>query len=133
MEVRDCELKEAFSCDEGDSVLEVAKKLRDEKIRHVVVIKGNKPVGMISTTDMNNKVVAENKLAESLKASEIMNSPVVTKDVAESLGKVYFDMIKSNVFSCPVIENGELKGVLNLNEVTKNLIKDGIGKNKESS
>jgi len=123
MEVKQCELRKALSCDEKDSVLEVAKKLKKNEERHIVVVSSGKPVGLISTTDMNNRVVAENKDAKKTKAKQIMTSPIMVKDVSDSLGRVYFDMLKSNVFSIPIVSKGKLKGVLDLKEAMNQLIR----------
>jgi CBS domain-containing protein len=126
MKISDCKIESALSCDKNDSVFKVAKILRDKKERYIIVTKDKLPVGIISTTDINNRVVAENKMPKEIKAGEIMTSPILTKDVSDSLAQTYFEMIKANFFSCPVTKNKKFVGIISLKEVTKHLIKDNL-------
>ena len=72
-----CTLIEPFYCKEDDSVVEVAKKLRGTTIRQIFVVdEKTYPVGLISTTDINNRVVAEGKDPKKMKAKEIMSKTI---------------------------------------------------------
>ncbi len=128
MRIKDCELREVISCDKSDNIVSVAKKLKQEKERHIIVTEKNKPVGIISTTDVNNRVVAENKNPQKTTANEIMTSPIMTQDIDEQLAKAYFEMLKSNVFSCPVTQKGKLVGALDLKTAMNHLIKNKFKK-----
>ena len=129
MKVKDVALRGALSCDLEDSVYDVARKLREEKERHVVVTEDGKPVGIISTTDINNRLVAEGKDAKETKASEIMTSPIIVVGyIEESLAKIQVEMLKHNVFSCPVTDNGVLKGTLDLRDSMNLLSKEKLSK-----
>ena len=125
MKVGDCELIEAISCDVSDGVIDVARKLRDAKKRHLIVTDSGKPVGIISSVDIVNRFVAEEGDYSSVKAFDIMTSPIVVKDVDDLLSGVYVDMVKNGVLSCPVVERGELKGNLDLHQVMRRLAKGG--------
>jgi len=123
MKVKDCELKETISCNKNESILAIAKLLKEKEHRHIIVTEDEKPIGIISTTDINNRVVAEDKDPKKTQAEEIMISEILVKDVDDELLPTYIDMIKKNIFSCPVTENGKLKGMLLLKEAMSNLAK----------
>lgn len=123
MKIKECNLKKVISCDITDNAIDIAKKLRDNKERHIIVLEKQKPVGIISTTDINNKVVAENKDLKKTKAKDIMTSKILVKDINEEITPVYIEMIKENIFSCPVVCNGELKGSIDLKELMNSLVK----------
>ena len=73
MKVKNCTLLKALNCDIDEDIVNVAKILKQNKQRRIIVIDNNQvPLGIISTTDMNNKVVAENKDLQKLKAKDIM-------------------------------------------------------------
>lgn len=126
MEVNECNLREVISCDKKDKVVDVARKLKEGRERHIIVTDKKKPVGIISTTDMNNRVVAENRDPKATVAEEIMTSPIMTCDIKASLAKTYFDMLKNSIFSCPVTDKGKLKGTLDVKEAMNHLVKSKV-------
>ena len=91
----------------------------------MIVTDNKKPIGIISTTDINNRLVAENKNPMKTKAEEIMTAPILTKDINENLTQAYIEMIKENIFSVPITENEKLKGTLELKEAMEKLVKAG--------
>jgi CBS domain-containing protein len=123
MEIKDCKLRKVISCSKDEDLVNVAKKLRDSHERHIIVTDKEKPIGIISTTDINNRVVAENKNPKATKAGEVMTSPIMIKELHESLARAYFEMLKSNIFSSPITDKGKLVGVLDLKEAMNHLIK----------
>lgn len=123
MNVSECDIVVAVSCEKGTSLIEVAKIMKEEKHRHVIITNDEKPVGIISPVDIVNKVVAEGKDYKDLKAEDIMTAPIETVDVSAELSEAYFKMASRNTFSCPVTEDGKLKGILLLNEAMRNLMK----------
>ena len=125
MKIKYCKLKEVLSCDKYENIVEVAKILREKRQRHMIVTDNKKPIGIISTTDINNRLVAENKNPMKTKAEEIMTAPILTKDINENLTQAYIEMIKENIFSVPITENEKLKGTLELKEAMEKLVKAG--------
>jgi CBS domain-containing protein len=126
MKVEDCKLRKILECSLEDSVINVAKKLKDSRERHIIVTDKGNPKGIISTTDINNRVVAEGKDPKKTKAKEIMTATIKIIDIEEPIGKVYFDMVKSNIFSCPVVKNKKLQGVLDLKEALNIIVNNKI-------
>jgi len=123
MEIKDCKLRKVISCDKEENIVNVSKKLRDNKERHIIVTDNEKPIGIISTTDINNRVVAENKDIKKTKAGEIMTSPIIIRDINAPLVQTYIDMIKQNTFSCPITKDNKLIGVLDLKELMNYIVK----------
>ncbi len=71
--------KEVFSITEETSVHQAAQYLREKQVRSVgVVDAGGKIVGVISHSDVSDKVAAENKCPAWMKASDIMTRDLVT-------------------------------------------------------
>jgi CBS domain-containing protein len=130
MIAKNCTLIKALACDRNTSVVEVAKILRDNKQRRILVLDSKKyPIGIISTTDMNNKVVAEDADASELKAEQIMTKPVaVVCDAKEDINKVYEKMLDKSSFFVPVTENNKLYGILTYGELlrrVKEIVRNG--------
>ncbi len=111
-------LNDAVICKQGDSILEVSRILRDTQCRHLIVVDESFcPKGIVSTVDINNRVVAEKKDAEKTLASDIMTSPIETVDVNESFDNAYLKMMSAGTYSIPVTENGAIIGILDFNQL----------------
>ena len=121
MIVKNCTLIKSLCCKKDVSVVEVARILRDNKQRRIIVVDEHEsPIGIISTTDINNKVVAENKDASKLRAKDIMTSPIyLVCDIDENLNEVFKKMLHHESFFCPVTKDSKLYGVLTYGELMK--------------
>lgn len=121
MIVKNCTLIKPLWCKKDASIVEVARILRDNKQRRVIVVdEQESPIGIISTTDINNKVVAENKDTSKLKAKDIMTSPIyLVCDINENLNEVFKKMLHHESFFCPVTKDNKLYGVLTYGELMK--------------
>ena len=121
MQVKDCTLIKPLSCRKETNVVEVAKMLRDNKQRRIIVTDENEyPIGIISTTDINNRVVAEKKDPSKLKAEDVMTSPIyLTCDIDDNLNDIFKKMVEHESFFCPVTKENKLHGVLTYGELIK--------------
>jgi len=109
-------LIDAVTCHEGDSVFVVARILRDTQTRHLIVVDVHKkPLGIISTVDVNNRVVAAGKDASKTYAKDIMTSPISTIDVEKSYDEAYRVMVHASIYAIPVTKQGALIGLLDFN------------------
>ena len=77
----------------------------------------NNPVGIISTVDINNRVVAEEKNSSTLKARDIMTKPIETVEVSSTCEEAYQKMVSKGTYSIPVTENGSLIGSLSFSKL----------------
>jgi|SRR3989344_611801 len=125
------ELQDAVFCKEKDTILEVSKILRDTQSRHIIIVNENlKPVGIISTVDINNRVVAEGKNASSLKALDIMTKPIETVELDSDYNEAYRKMIGKGTYSIPVTKDGKLIGLLGFNQLFSKISEKNKGVKK---
>ena len=126
MQVKGCTLLKPLYCKKETSVVEVARLLRDNKQRRIIVVNDNNfPIGIISTTDINNLVVAENKDPLKFHAKDIMTSPIyLTCDSEDNLNDIFNKMLKHESFFCPVTKESRLYGVLTYGEIVKHFPKN---------
>lgn len=123
MQVKNCTLIKPLSCKESINVVEVARILRDKKQRRIIVVnENNEPIGIISTTDINNRVVAKNKNASELKAKDVMTKPIyLTCYINDNLDDIFKKMVEHDSFFCPVKKDGKLYGVLTYGELMRHV------------
>ena len=71
--------KEVFSIPESKSVLDAAKYLREKQVRSAGVVDSTgKLIGVVSQSDISDKVAAENKCPAWSNVTEIMSRDLVT-------------------------------------------------------
>lgn len=111
-------LQDVVICRKNDTILEVARILRDTKSRHLIVVdEEDKPLGIISTVDISNRVVSEELNSAETSAEEIMSKPIEVVDVKESFEDAYKKMSEKGTYSIPVVENHKLIGSLSFNQL----------------
>ena len=120
MQIKECILIEPYTCEEGDTVIEVSRKLRQTTLRHIFVVdKEMRPVGIISVIDINNRVVAEGKDAKVLKAGDIMTSPVDIVQFTDDVELVTKAMLDKKRSMNPVVRDNKMVGIITINELAR--------------
>ena len=127
MVIKNCYIKKVLVAKEKDTVLEISKILRDTQRRHLVVIDSKeKPVGVLSVVDINNRVVAEEMDPKEAVARDIMTEQVISVDEEDEMAKALELMMDNNVLACPVTRKGKLIGIIELKEVVHKIQKKKI-------
>jgi len=118
--------------EESASLNEVIRIMRKFKIRHVPVINHGKVVGMISRTDVNrltfgalfeDQEEAEDTIISSLTVSQVMTSKlkyISPEDTIRDVAKIFS---KEEFHALPVLDKGELKGIVTTTDVISYMLK----------
>ncbi len=101
------------------SVLDAAKIMKKRKIGNVIVVKNNRPVGILTESDILKKIVAEAKKPDETTVAEVMSTPVMIADPYISLEEAMNIMGKCNVRRLPVTENDKLIGIITQRDISK--------------
>ncbi len=96
------------------SAHEAAELMREKQTTTLIVEKRNEDDawGMVVSQDMVRGVVVANRNADEVHVYEIMSKPLVTVPADMDVRYVAMLMDKMGVGRMPVIENGELSGVI---------------------
>ncbi len=111
-----------FSVTPDASVLEALKLMADKNIGAVMVMDGDKVVGILSERDCVRKVDLAGKTSRSAKVSEAMTSKVLYVDDTQSLDECMAIMIDKNIRHLPVYEKGKLVGLISVRDVLKQVV-----------
>jgi CBS domain-containing protein len=113
--------KEVFSIPETKSVLDAAKYLREKQVRSAgVVDSAGKLIGVVSQSDISDKVAAENKCPSWSNVTEIM-----TRDLVTVTPEVTFDdclrlMEQNGVYHLLILgEEHKYLGMLSVSDLLK--------------
>ena len=97
--------KEVFSLAHDATVHDAARYLREREVRSVGVLDADaKLIGVVSQSDISDKVAAENKCPASMRVSEIMTRELVTIAPDASLDDCLRSMEKHGVFHLLVVD-----------------------------
>lgn len=118
--------KEIYTVSQDTSVHQVAQYLRAKEVRTVGVLDTNsKLTGVISQSDISDKVAAENKCPAWMKASDIMTRELVTVTADRSLDECLLLMEQNGIFHLIVLnERGEFRGMLSVKDILRVVASD---------
>jgi CBS domain-containing protein len=115
---------ETFEVAPGASVYEALNILSDKNVGALVVTDGGKLVGIISERDYARKVVLVERSSHDTLVSEIMSSDVMTVAPTSSVDDCMELMTERHIRHLPVLEAGQLVGVISIGDVVKAVIAD---------
>jgi len=117
---------EVFSIRAGATVHEAAQYLRDRQVRAVGVLDENGTlVGVLSQSDISDKVAAENKCPAWMRVSEIMSTNLVTIAPEASLEDCLRLMEKHRIFHLLVVDpNAGFRGLVSAKDLLKVIASD---------
>lgn len=118
--------KEIYTVSEETSVHEVAQYLRVKQVRTVGVSGANGELtGVISQSDISDKVAAENKCPAWMKAADIMTRELVTVTAEKTLDECLLLMEQNSIFHLIVLsQHGEFRGMLSVKDILRVVASD---------
>jgi CBS domain-containing protein len=116
---------QVFAISEDSTAHEAARYLRDHQVRAVGVLDGGrKLVGVVSQSDISDKVAAENKSA-GIRVSEIMTRQLVTVPPEMSLDECLRQMEMHGIFHLLVVDaQGEFRGMISVTDLLQVIATD---------
>lgn len=118
--------REVFAVSEEMSVHDAARYLRERQVRAVGVLdRTGKLTGVISQSDISDKVAAENKASSSMKVCEIMTRDLVTVLPDMVLEECLLRMEKHGIFHLLVVDSqGVFRGMISVTDLLQVIASD---------
>ena len=118
--------KEVFSVRENLSVLEAAKYLREKQVRSVGILdSAGKLVGVVSQSDVSDKVAAENKCPAWMTVSEIMSTDLLTVTPEITFDECLRLMEQNGVYHLLIVgEAGKYLGMMSVSDLLRVMVSD---------
>lgn len=118
--------KEVYSITEETSVHEAAQYLREKQVRSVGVTNARgKLAGVISHSDISDKVAAENKCPAWMKAADIMTRELITVTPEVTLEDCLLLMEQNTIFHLIVLDEQEgFRGMLSVSDILRVVASD---------
>lgn len=107
----------------GDTVVQALQKMRDERVRAVLVIDDGQLAGIITQGDCAIKVLLPGRDAKQTLVSEVMTAQPMTVKPSDPLEACMGLMANRGFRHLPVMDDGRLVGVVSVGDVVKDNIR----------
>ncbi|HMH32311.1 MAG TPA: CBS domain-containing protein [Puia sp.] len=104
------------------TVLEALKIMSDQNIGSVMVMEGERYLGLMTERDYARKVILKGKSSTDTKVSEIMSEELPRVNPSDTIEYCMQLMSDRNIRYLPVFENDRLCGIVSINDLVKETI-----------
>ena len=115
--VGDVMIKDVVTVEGGASVQEAARKMVNNKIGSVIVVKDGVPVGIITKLDIVTRAVKKGDVT--MPVEDIMSSPILTIDKDKDLVEAGEMMNRMDVKRLLIMEGNRAAGIISMSDIIK--------------
>ena len=105
-----------------DSVQDAIKELASKDIGALVVMDGEKPVGMFTERDYARNVFLKGKSSPGTPVRDVMAKPVIFVRPEHTVDECMSLMTRKRVRHLPVLDAGDMVGMLSIGDLVKSVI-----------
>lgn len=113
---------QVWSVSPDATVYDAVAMMAEKNIGAVLVMEGDRLLGILSERDYSRKIVLKGKMSKETLVREIMASPVVTVTPANTIEDCMRLMTDKRVRHLPVIENDKVVGVVSIGNLVNWII-----------
>lgn len=114
--IRDMMSTDVVTCTPQSNLYEAAVKMKDHDIGIIPIVEGQKLVGLITDRDLVIRGCAA-KLPDSTAVSQLMTTHIETISPNDQIEGVAQRMAANQIRRLPVVENGNLIGMISLGDI----------------
>jgi len=119
MDVEKIMVKDVIAVDANVKVKEAVKLMNEYEIGCLIVENKGKVAGIVTERDLLKRVIEESKDPERVNVSEIMSQPLIVGSPHMDIEDVVRQMFKYKIKKLPIIEDGNLLGLVTLTDVAR--------------
>jgi CBS domain-containing protein len=118
MVVKDVMSSPVVMLDEDSTSNKVATRMDENDLGCIIITnKAGKPVGIITERDLVIRVLAKNLMPDTIKAKEIMTSPLVTIQPEETISEAARRMSRLDIRRLGVVYKSNLVGIISSRDI----------------
>jgi CBS domain-containing protein len=113
-----------ISVPENISVLNALKVMTAKNISAVLVMEDEQLQGIFTERDYARKIILQGKSSKDTLIKEVMTPNPISVKLSDSIDHCMELMTDKHIRHLPVVENGEVKGMVSIGDVVKFIIAD---------
>ncbi|NPA92107.1 MAG: CBS domain-containing protein [Chloroflexi bacterium] len=106
------------------TVYQALELMADKDIGAVLVMEGDKLVGIFSERDYARRCILRNRKSKETLVKDLMTTNVVTIEPSATIDDAMELMTRYRIRHLPVVENGKVVGVISIGDVVKAVIEN---------
>jgi len=116
--------RDVWTVSSDSTVYDALQEMADKNVGALMVVDGDKLVGVFSERDYARKIVLHGKASKDTLVKEIMSSEVFWVGPDQTIGGCMELMTDKRIRHLPVLEQGRLVGVISIGDVVKAIISE---------
>ena len=112
LKAKDIMSKKVNTINYRSNVVKASKIMAKTRRGYVIVLKNKKPIGILTDSDLIERVVSKNKNPSKIKVKDIMSSPLITITPNTDIVEISKKLRKNVIKRLPVLSKGKLVGIV---------------------
>lgn len=104
------------------TVFDALTLMGQKEIGALIVVENGKLIGVISERDYARKVILKGKTSRETRVQEIMSTPVISVELAQSVQTCLNLMTEKRIRHLPVLTDDQLVGIVSIGDLVKAII-----------
>ena len=110
--VRDVMTRTVVTATPDMTAAQAGKKMVEERVGSIIIVKDGKPVGIVTESDMVAKVISKNLKPSAVKLEQLMSKPLITTKSSDDVHDAVLNMAQKKIRRLPVLDGDELVGII---------------------
>lgn len=106
------------------SVLDAITLMADRAIGSLLVMRGDKLLGIVTERDYARKVIVKGRSSKTTEVGEIMTADVLTASLDKTVNECMTLMTNRKIRHLPVVDNGTVVGLISIGDLVQAIISD---------
>ena len=110
--VRDVMTRTVVTATPEMTAAQAGKKMVEKRVGSIIIVTDDKPVGIVTESDMVAKVIFKNVKPSSIKLEQLMSKPLITTKSSDDVHDAVLMMVQKKIRRLPVLDGDELVGII---------------------
>lgn len=108
----------------GAMVIDALRLMSEKMVGALLVVEDGKPVGIFSERDYARKIALLDRSSKTTEVRQVMTSDLIYASPTDTMESCMELMTDKRIRHLPVVEDGELIGLISIGDLVKNIIED---------
>jgi len=115
--VSDIMSRNLITADIGDTADSLGRTMVAAGVGCIIILKDSHPVGIVTESDLVDKVISKNVKPSTVRAGDIMSKPLITISPEKSVELASREMVRRGIRRLPVVQGKKLVGLVSASDL----------------